>query len=162
MPLLAWAYMGTYVFFDGFAAQDTNIKAAYTIGDDAALKLMLAQDRVADAGRLLVYHRYLQQQRSERIATLQAEMVELDGIEARIQDRRAALEAAQTEQRAQLAQVEADRHAMAFEGWRLAAEDAGADRLDPATAPEAPDRAARITADPKPWRRRALSATTFR
>ena len=85
------------------------LRAAYTIGDDAALKLMLAQDRVADAGRLLVYHRYLQQQRSERIATLQAEMVELDGIEARIQDRRAALEAAQTEQRAQLAQVEADR-----------------------------------------------------
>ena len=85
------------------------LRAAYTIGDDAALKLMLAQDRVADAWRLLVYHRYLQQQRSERIATLQAEMVELDGIEARIQDRRAALEAAQTEQRAQLAQVEADR-----------------------------------------------------
>ena len=39
------------------------LRAAYTIGDDAALKLMLAQDRVADAGRLLVYHRYLQQQR---------------------------------------------------------------------------------------------------
>ena len=37
------------------------------------------------------------------------QMAELDGIEARIQDRRAALEAAQTEQRAQLAQVEADR-----------------------------------------------------
>lgn len=87
----------------------TLLRAAYTIGDDAALKLMLAQDRVADAGRLLVYHRYLQQQRSERIATLQAEMAELDGIEAQIQDRRAALEAAQTEQRAQLAQVEADR-----------------------------------------------------
>ena len=85
------------------------LRAAYTIGDDAALKLMLAQDRVADAGRLLVYHRYLQQQRSARIATLQAEMVELDGLEAQIQDRRAALEAAQVEQRGQLAQVEADR-----------------------------------------------------
>ena len=85
------------------------VRAAYTIGDDAALKLMLAQDRVADAGRLLVYHRYLQQQRSERIATLRAEMAELDGIEAQIHDRRAALEAAQTEQRSRLAQVEADR-----------------------------------------------------
>ncbi len=85
------------------------LRAAYTIGDDAALKLMLAQDRVADAGRLLVYHRYLQRQRSERIATLRAEMAELDGIEADIQDRRAALEAAQTEQRTQLARVEADR-----------------------------------------------------
>ncbi|KLI97622.1 peptidoglycan DD-metalloendopeptidase family protein [Luteimonas sp. FCS-9] len=87
----------------------TLLRAAYTIGDEAALKLMLAQDRVADAGRLLVYHRYLQQQRSERIATLRAEMDELDGMEAAIHDRRAALEAAHAEQRVQLARVEADR-----------------------------------------------------
>ncbi|MCD9004869.1 peptidoglycan DD-metalloendopeptidase family protein [Luteimonas sp. XNQY3] len=85
------------------------VRAAYTVGDEAALKLMLAQDRVADAGRLLTYHRYLQQQRSTRISELRAEMAELDGIEAAIQDRRAALEAAQAEQRAQLAKVEADR-----------------------------------------------------
>ncbi|MDR7193927.1 murein hydrolase activator EnvC family protein [Luteimonas terrae] len=85
------------------------VRAAYTVGDEAALKLMLAQDRVADAGRLLTYHRYLQQQRSTRISELRAEMGELDGIEAAIQDRRAALEAAQVEQRAQLAKVESDR-----------------------------------------------------
>ncbi|MGO3127138.1 MAG: murein hydrolase activator EnvC family protein [Luteimonas sp.] len=85
------------------------VRAAYTVGDEAALKLMLAQDRVADAGRLLTYHRYLQQQRSTRISELRAEMDELDGIEAAIQDRRAALEAAQVEQRAQLARVESDR-----------------------------------------------------
>ncbi|MEF3082071.1 peptidoglycan DD-metalloendopeptidase family protein [Luteimonas sp. SMYT11W] len=85
------------------------VRAAYTVGDEAALKLMLAQDRVADAGRLLTYHRYLQQQRSTRIHELRAEMDELDGIEAAIQDRRAALEAAQVEQRAQLAKVESDR-----------------------------------------------------
>ena len=85
------------------------IRAAYTVGDEAALKLMLAQDRVADAGRLLTYHRYLQQQRSTRISELRAEMAELDGIEAAIQDRQAALEATQIEQRAQLARVESDR-----------------------------------------------------
>ncbi|UHH08558.1 peptidoglycan DD-metalloendopeptidase family protein [Luteimonas fraxinea] len=85
------------------------VRAAYTVGDEAALKLMLAQDRVADAGRLLTYHRYLQQQRSTRISELRAEMAELDGIEAAIQDRRAGLEAAQVEQRAQLAKVESDR-----------------------------------------------------
>ncbi|VXB13995.1 Peptidase M23 [Luteimonas sp. 9C] len=85
------------------------VRAAYTVGDEAALKLMLAQDRVADAGRLLTYHRYLQQQRSTRISELRAEAAELDGIEAAIHDRRAALEAAQTEQRAQLAKVETDR-----------------------------------------------------
>ncbi len=85
------------------------LRSAYTIGDEAALKLMLAQDRVADAGRLLTYHRYLQQQRSARIAELRAEMAELDGLEAAIQDRRAALEATQAEQRTQLAKVETDR-----------------------------------------------------
>lgn len=85
------------------------VRAAYTVGDEAALKLMLAQDRVADAGRLLTYHRYLQQQRSTRISELRAEAAELDGIEAAIHDRRAALEAAQVEQRAQLAKVETDR-----------------------------------------------------
>lgn len=89
------------------------LRAAYTVGDEAALKLMLAQDRVADAGRLLTYHRYLQQQRSTRIGELRAEMEELDGIEAAIQERRAALEATQAEQRAQLAKVESDRRARA-------------------------------------------------
>ena len=85
------------------------VRAAYTVGDEAALKLMLAQDRVADAGRLLTYHRYLQEQRSTRIGELRAEMAELDGIEVAIQDRRAALETTQAEQRTQLATVEADR-----------------------------------------------------
>lgn len=89
------------------------LRAAYAVGDEAALKLMLAQDRVADAGRLLTYHRYLQQQRSTRIGELRAEMEELDGIEAAIQERRAALEATQAEQRAQLARVESDRRARA-------------------------------------------------
>ncbi len=85
------------------------LRAAYTIGDDAPLKLMLAQDRVADAGRLLVYHRYLQQQRSERITVLRVEVAELDGIETAIHARRTALEAAREAQRTQLANVEADR-----------------------------------------------------
>lgn len=32
-PILCWAYLGTYVFFDGFRAQSINLKAAYTVGD---------------------------------------------------------------------------------------------------------------------------------
>lgn len=52
-----------------------------------------------------------------------------------------------TQPEARLAQIQADRYALSFEGWRLAAEDAGADHLEAATAPEAPDRAARITAE---------------
>ena len=32
-PILCWAYLGTFVFFDDFRAQSINVKAAYTIGD---------------------------------------------------------------------------------------------------------------------------------
>jgi len=33
MPLLFWAYMASYVFFDGFRQSTIDLKAAYTIGD---------------------------------------------------------------------------------------------------------------------------------
>lgn len=32
-PLLLWFYLSTFTFFDGYRAQSTNIKAAYTIAD---------------------------------------------------------------------------------------------------------------------------------
>lgn len=33
VPMLVWAYLGIYVFFDVFHTQSVNIKASYTIGD---------------------------------------------------------------------------------------------------------------------------------
>ncbi|EPX86515.1 hypothetical protein ruthe_01330 [Rubellimicrobium thermophilum DSM 16684] len=33
LPILVWAYLATFVFFDGYRAQSLNTKAAYTIGD---------------------------------------------------------------------------------------------------------------------------------
>ena len=33
MPFLFWAFMATYVFFDGYRQSTVNLKAAYTIGD---------------------------------------------------------------------------------------------------------------------------------
>lgn len=32
-PVLVWAYIGSFVFFDAFRAQNSNMKAAYTISD---------------------------------------------------------------------------------------------------------------------------------
>jgi Flp pilus assembly pilin Flp len=32
-PILTWCYLATFVYFDAFRAQSTNIKAAYTIAD---------------------------------------------------------------------------------------------------------------------------------
>jgi septal ring factor EnvC (AmiA/AmiB activator) len=85
------------------------LRAAYTIGDAAPLKLMLSQDRVADANRLLAYHRYLQHDRASEIAALSAELDEVRQVEARIAATKHELDAARDRQAAQLAQVTRDR-----------------------------------------------------
>lgn len=33
IPILVWCYLATFVFFDAFRMQSSNIKTAYTIGD---------------------------------------------------------------------------------------------------------------------------------
>ena len=85
------------------------LRAAYAIGDDAPLKLMLSQDKVAEAARALAYHRYLQRDRMQRIEALAAELAELERVEAEITQRQAALDAAKVRQREQLAELENDR-----------------------------------------------------
>jgi septal ring factor EnvC (AmiA/AmiB activator) len=85
------------------------LRAAYTLGDDAPLKVLLSQDRVADAQRALTYHRYLQRDRVGRIQSLTAELREVDALEQRIADKRTALETTQRAQREQLAQLEQAR-----------------------------------------------------
>jgi septal ring factor EnvC (AmiA/AmiB activator) len=87
----------------------TLLRAAYTVGSAAPLKLMLAQDRVADASRVLTWHRYLQRERVQRIAALTAQLHELDALERQIVQQRSALDAARQQQRAQLAQLQRDR-----------------------------------------------------
>lgn len=89
------------------------LRAAYTVGGAAPLKLMLAQDRVADANRLLTWHRYLQQQRAQRIRVLTTELAELERVEREIAQKRIALDAARASQRAQLTALERDRRARA-------------------------------------------------
>ena len=85
------------------------LRASHAVGDAAPLKLLLAQDRVADSGRILAYHGYLQRHRSERIAALRRELAGLAELEREIDARRSALEASRDEQRAQLATLERDR-----------------------------------------------------
>lgn len=95
------------------------LRSSYTAGNAAPLKLMLAQDQVADASRALTYHRYLQRQRAQRIATLQAEVAELEALEREITQRQAALEQARERQRGQVAELERDRAARAQAVARL-------------------------------------------
>jgi septal ring factor EnvC (AmiA/AmiB activator) len=85
------------------------LRAAYTVGGDAPLKLLLAQDRVADASRVLTWHRYLQRDRAQRITALAAELHELEMLEQRIAEQQRALDAARERQRTQLVQLQGDR-----------------------------------------------------
>lgn len=85
------------------------LRASYAVGDAAPLKLLLSQDGVADAGRTLAYHGYLQRHRSERIATLRAELAGLADMEREIEARTAELEATRVEQRTRHAALERDR-----------------------------------------------------
>lgn len=89
------------------------LRAAYAQGEHAPLKLMLAQDRVADTQRQLVYYRYLQRQRLARTTALGAELAELDRVEAQIVLKRSALDAARQRRQVQLATLDRDRRARA-------------------------------------------------
>lgn len=85
------------------------LRAAYAQGEHAPLKVMLAQDRVADAQRQMTYYGYLQRQRLQRVATLRAELAELERVETQIVEKRTALDAARARQRTQLAALARDR-----------------------------------------------------
>ncbi len=85
------------------------VRAAYLNGEEAPLKVLLSQDRIADAGRVLAYHRYVQRDRSERIAGVTAELRDLERVEQEITARRAALDAERTRQRSQVSQLQRDR-----------------------------------------------------
>lgn len=89
------------------------LRAAHKLGEDAPLKLLLSQDRVADGQRLLAYHGYLQRERGRRIRHLAAELQALSALEARIEAERIALEAARGAHQLRLAELERARTARA-------------------------------------------------
>ena len=95
------------------AALAALLRAAHKLGEDAPLKLLLSQDRVADGQRLLAYHGYLQRERARRIDQLAAELQALSALEVRIEAERVALEAARGAQRERLAELERARTARA-------------------------------------------------
>jgi septal ring factor EnvC (AmiA/AmiB activator) len=78
------------------------LRGAYTVGQAAPLKLMLAQDRVADANRLLAYHRYLQRDRAARIAALAARLQALATVEQQLAAETQQLDATRVRQRDQI------------------------------------------------------------
>ncbi len=89
------------------------LRSAYLQGQDAPLKVLLAQDRVADGGRMLAYYGYVQRDRSRRISELNQQLGQLDQLERDIVQRQAALDSTRQAQKGQLGQLEKDRKARA-------------------------------------------------
>jgi murein hydrolase activator len=87
----------------------TLLRAAYQVGGNAPLKLLLSQDTVADASRVLAYHRYVQNARAEQIHGLTTDLQALQVVEAQIVARREALDQARQQQRQQAGTLQRDR-----------------------------------------------------
>ncbi len=85
------------------------LRSAYQLGDHAPLKLLLSQDRVADANRDLAYHRYLQRERARTIGSLTTDLQALASNEQEILARSRELEQARAQQREQAAALAEDR-----------------------------------------------------
>jgi Flp pilus assembly protein TadG len=49
MPILFWAFMATYVFFDGYRQSAVNLKAAYTISDLISRETEILNDEYIDS-----------------------------------------------------------------------------------------------------------------
>jgi len=85
------------------------LRSAYQLGNHAPLKLLLSQDRVADANRDLAYHRYLQRERARTIGSLTTDLQALASNEQEILARSLELEQARAQQREQAAALAEDR-----------------------------------------------------
>ena len=85
------------------------LRAAQIAGEDAPLKAMLAQDRIADAERSLIYQGYLQRSQAQRIRALAAELQRIDVLEREIDARQSALARERKQQAVQLAELESAR-----------------------------------------------------
>ncbi len=91
----------------------TLVRSAYLMGDNTALKVLLSQDRVADAARTLAYHRYLQQDSVADIGRISTDLASLAQVEQEIEQRRTALQATREQQRTQMASLRQARQSRA-------------------------------------------------
>lgn len=61
------------------------LRSAYRMGEGSELKLLLSQDRMAEAARWLAYHRYFERQRQREIGRLSHELQELARVSAEVE-----------------------------------------------------------------------------
>ena len=86
-----------------------QIRAAYRLGRQSRLKLVLNQDSPAQVGRMLAYYDYINRAQVDRISGLREALKTLDSMQQSIDAELLRLEAVQTEQRAVLEQLDRQR-----------------------------------------------------
>lgn len=94
---------------------EQTVRAAYVLGQQDYLKLLLSQDDPARVSRTLTYYRYLAQARAARIEGIETALTRLDILEKQIAERvqsLAELRARQLEQKTQLETTRAERRAL--------------------------------------------------
>lgn len=83
------------------------LRSSYALGRHQQLKLLLAQDHVADLSRVLAYHRYVQADRLNRIHSLIDELDALRELGRQVDATREQLNSTRLDQQQQLVQLEA-------------------------------------------------------
>ena len=82
------------------------MRAAYALGNQAYLKLLLSQEDPARVSRVLTYYRYLAAARATRIEGITHALARLDNVETQITERQRSLAGLRTEQLQQKATLE--------------------------------------------------------
>lgn len=86
-----------------------QLRAAYILGRQEQVKLLLNQEDPARFGRTLTYYRYLNQARLTRIEQVEGLLVELDALQQRIAAQREALAASEERRAAEVAELDRER-----------------------------------------------------
>jgi septal ring factor EnvC (AmiA/AmiB activator) len=88
---------------------DAQMRAAYMIGQQEQIKLLLNQGNPAIVGRMLIYYGYFARERSARIAAIADRVAILQGLVGEIERQTAALQALEAGIRGEMADLERAR-----------------------------------------------------
>ncbi len=86
-----------------------QLRAAYLIGSEEPLKLLLNQQDPLHSGRLFEYYRYFGRERADQIALIQAHLQRLDELDAELARQQSELAELKSAQQSQLQQLERAR-----------------------------------------------------
>jgi septal ring factor EnvC (AmiA/AmiB activator) len=91
------------------AALAGQIRAAHMLGPQEPLKLLLNQRDPAEAGRVFTYYQYFGRARATQITAINAQLAELQSLDAAVAQEEARLAALEDEQRAELSRLQSAR-----------------------------------------------------